>query len=408
MNPVRATLLTLFILFGSFIIGPKPCLGNVLSAQEDEFFKRLQGLNLPIPHFYNESVRTQITTLLNKKSEASQWIAEGNFALEFLGPFFDSAQLPRELALLAVSNTRLKPQFVAPNTGASGIWPLTYSVAKRYRLITHSFVDQRRNIERSTQVMVQYVTDLENIYQDWHFTISAFFAGPINLNMAIRKSGNTLDYKAVHESLSIEHRQCLEHFMALTYLMHFYSEHQIVPGKYKPIETDTVCTSVGMSLAYVADKLELKKSELKSINPEFLEGLIPNIPDCMCFQLPTHVINRYRELRDSIEIKDTITAEAIQQGEVSPQSPTGIPRELPSSSQSVLIYYTIKSGDNLGLLSRIFDCQIRDIQKWNNMRNTMLYAGKKLKIYVPANKEATYRKINNMTMAQKQALARSK
>src|SRR5690606_3555071 len=123
--------------------------------------------------------------------------------------------------------------------GASGIWPLSYSTAKRYRLVTNSYVDQRRNYWLSAQVVASYLSDLERIYQDWHFTISAFYAGPINLNMAIRKAGNTLEYSLVHEALDQNQRLCLEKFMALWYVLNFHSEHKINESKFNLPLSDT-------------------------------------------------------------------------------------------------------------------------------------------------------------------------
>ncbi len=41
-------------------------------------------------------------------------------------------------------------------------------------------------------------------------------------------------------------------------------------------------------------------------------------------------------------------------------------------------YHTVKSGDNLYDLSRRYGCSVKDLQRWNGMRGTMLKIGKKL------------------------------
>src|SRR5690606_31184601 len=102
----------------------------------------------------------------NTGGKTAEMIAKGKFVMSHFQPFFDSFNLPRELALLSIVNTFLNPEYTDYETGASGIWPLSFSIAKRYGLITNSYVDQRRNMELSANVFANYIFDLENIYQN--------------------------------------------------------------------------------------------------------------------------------------------------------------------------------------------------------------------------------------------------
>lgn len=381
---------------------------------KDQYYNKLIKVKSEIPVFYNNSVRLEIMNLLkNQGHKTSDMIGKAHFVLKTLGPYFDSIGMPKELALISIVNSQLNSNYIESSTGASGIWPLTYSTARRYRLITNSYIDQRRNIWLSTVAAASYLRDLEQIYQDWHFVITAFAAGPINLNMAIRKAGNTLDYSMVHNVLESNQRQCLEKFMALWYVYNFATEHKINENQYHIPQSDTVCTSVALSLDYVADKLQLKNSVIYQLNPDFIEGIVPEIPHCTCFRLPVSEIQNYQSARDSIEVRapepDTTGKDSVPM--ISPEiikTPTGVPVNVDVTSEPKLIYYTVKSGDNLGLLSKLFDCSINEIKKWNNLKGTMLYAGARLKIYVPGDKVAEYKKINSMSASQKQAKARNK
>lgn len=386
---------------------------------KDPYFLKLSKIQSEIPVFYNNGVRLEIMNLLrNQGHKTSELLGKSSFAIKNLGPYFDSLGLPRELALISVVISQFNTNYVEPSTGASGVWPLTYSTAKRYRLITNSYIDQRRNLWLSTSVAAKYLYDLEQIYQDWHFVISAFYVGPINLNMAIRKAGNSLDYPLVHESLESNQRQCLEKFMALWYMYNYHNDHKINENVYAIPQSDTVCTSVALSLDYVSDKLGAKQSVVTLLNPDFIEGIVPEIPNCTCFRLPTALVQNYKTQRDSIEIRvqqqDTMQRDSTQRDStptVAPanmKTPTGVPVNTDVSSDPKLIYYTVKKGDNMGLLSKLFDCSIHEIRKWNNLRGNVLYAGAKIKLYVPGNKISEYKKINTMSASQKQALARRK
>lgn len=387
------------------------------TLSKDIYYQKLNKLNQEIPIFYNQAVKQEIQNWLKTPKQTAQLLGKSLYALESFGPAFDSLGLPKYLSLLSVVNSNMNAQYVNPENGASGIWPLTFSTARRYGLVTNSYVDQRRNHQVSTRAMTAYLNDLEQIYQDWHFVISAFYAGPISLNMAIRKAGNTLDYAKVHEALDTKQRVSLEKFMALVYLVNYAIDHQITVEKFQILASDTVCTSIALGLDFVATKLEIKKEELRKLNPDLLQAVVPIIPNCNCFLLPLNAVAKYREMRSEIELVEQIdtmlTVDSLQdlsliEVEKPKVSPTGVPKKVETIINNELIYYTIKSGDNIGLLAKLFDCSITEIRKWNNMKNNMLYAGKKLKIYVPSNKLAQYKSINTMSMSQKQALARKK
>ena len=66
----------------------------------------------------------------------------------------------------------------------------------------------------------------------------------------------------------------------------------------------------------------------------------------------------------------------------------------------------VKKGDGLLLIADLFDCRVSDIRKWNGMKKDNIFKGQKLKIKVPKNKAAVYKKINTMTTAQKKKLAK--
>jgi membrane-bound lytic murein transglycosylase D len=70
----------------------------------------------------------------------------------------------------------------------------------------------------------------------------------------------------------------------------------------------------------------------------------------------------------------------------------------------VKLYYTVKSGDNLGFISSWYNIRISDLRYWNNIHRNLIRSGQKLIIYVPKNKKKKYEKINDMTFAEKQKM----
>ena len=56
-----------------------------------------------------------------------------------------------------------------------------------------------------------------------------------------------------------------------------------------------------------------------------------------------------------------------------------------STTQKV---HTVKSGENLGVISRKYKCSVTDLKEWNNLKNNTIKVGQKLKVYPPEEEES--------------------
>jgi membrane-bound lytic murein transglycosylase D len=71
------------------------------------------------------------------------------------------------------------------------------------------------------------------------------------------------------------------------------------------------------------------------------------------------------------------------------------------------VIYTVKKGDTIGHIAEWFDCRAADIRNWNDIAyGSKIRAGQELEIYVDGD-AAPYKKIDDMTAAQKAALKKS-
>ena len=177
--------------------------------------------------------------------------------------------------------------------GASGMWALTYAMAKKYDLTTNSYVDERRNANKSTGVAAVYFKDLNVIYQDWLKTLVAFRCGPINMNMAIHKANNSLDYGIIHNKLQLEFQNAAVNYFAFWYIWNHYAEHRIVPVKYKLPDTDTVQVQREISLSSVAYHLNISEVVLKECNAELRIGIVPTSYNTLGLKLPKDKVAEY-------------------------------------------------------------------------------------------------------------------
>jgi membrane-bound lytic murein transglycosylase D len=78
----------------------------------------------------------------------------------------------------------------------------------------------------------------------------------------------------------------------------------------------------------------------------------------------------------------------------------------PKSQKLAKVFYVVKRGDVLSDIADWFDCSNADIKHWNKLKSNDVQKGKKLTIFVAANKTGYYKRINKMTTKLKKKLKR--
>lgn len=420
----------IFLLFIVLII--RPVFADPVDSTyiRDPYFQKLLRTQSKVPLFYNEQVRQQIGVYIrNLNNSTATLIGKAQYYKQLLGAEFDSAGLPGQLFLAAAVYSGFDPVYSGED-GGSGMWALTYAIAKKYELRTNSYIDERRNPVRSTRTAASYFTDLNVIYQDWLKTLVAFRTGPINFNMAIHRASNSLDYSNIHNQLSAEYQEIAVKSMAFWYIWNHYNEHRIVPVRYKLPDTDTVHVLREIGLNAVSHHLNLSLDVLRLCNSELRLDIVPLSYNDIGLRLPKDKVELYRSMyvvmyppdfratadsgiTDSLVLEQTAYSprinmqnDSLNTGDEDDEDEHPVRKPaVPATPAKITLIYVVKKGDGLLLLADVFDCRVSDIRKWNGMKKNNIYIGQKLKIKVPKNKAAQYRKINSMTMTQKKRLA---
>lgn len=395
----------------------------------DIYFQKLLKTNSSVPIFYNDQVKQQIGVYLkNYMGKTTQLIGKTQYYYQLYSHEFEKAGVPIQLFLTMAATSESNLLF-ADQDGATGLWPLSYISAKKYQLITNSYVDERKNPVKSAQVAAKYFSDLNVIYMDWLKSLAAFRAGPINMNMAIHKSGNSMDYSKIHNQLSSDYQKTVVNYMAFWYVWNFYNEHRLVPIKFKLPDADSVHVQREISISAIAYQLNLSEELLNQMNSELRLAIVPTFYNQTGFKLPKDKVAEYKEkqillfppiimsdstLKDTLILDDDpshinyakkkIPNDEVQIGDESDEDET--PKAKSNKNEKVSLVYKVKKGDGLLLIADLFDCKVSDIRKWNGMKKDIIFAGQKLKIMVPKSKLAQYKKINSMTAAQKKKLAK--
>jgi membrane-bound lytic murein transglycosylase D len=366
---------------------------------------RLQKTESAIKLSYNSIVRDYIETIINRRPAITE-IVLGLSAYYF--PIFeeilDRFNLPIELKYLAIIESALNPRAVS-RAGAVGLWQFMYGTAKSLNLEVSSLIDERRDVLKSTEAAALYLKKLYDVYKDWNLVIAAYNCGPGNVNKAIDRAGGKTDYWKIYFALPRETREFVPAYIATTYIMNYYREHQLTP-RYPSLSlnTDTVVVNKFLNLKQISDNLSINIESVRDLNPMYRRDIVPGTAEKgYPVRIPVELMSSFIEKEDTIfntNRQSHFPNNTITQPATAPEY-----YDIGNIKGKTKISYTVKSGDNPGYIADWFDISVAELRLWNRISRNLIRAGQKLVIFVPDKNVEYYRKINNLSFAAKQELS---
>ncbi|MFV0546378.1 MAG: transglycosylase SLT domain-containing protein [Bacteroides sp.] len=329
---------------------------------------------------YNEVVRKFIDLYACRlRNQVAFMLSACNFYMPIFEEALDAYGLPLELKYLPIIESALNPSAVS-RAGASGLWQFMIGTGKIYGLESNSLVDERRDPIKATWAAARYLKEMYNIYGDWNLVIAAYNCGPGTINKAIRRAGGEKDYWKIYNYLPKETRGYVPGFIAANYLMTYYCDHNICPMETNiPISTDTIQITKDLHFEQIADLCKVPLEEIKSLNPQYKQQVIPGHIKPYTLRLPQNAISTFIDLKDTIY--DHRSDELLSKRRVVAVSNNSYSRKSSSRSSSGTTYHKIRNGETLSTIARKYGVRVKDLQKWNGLHNTQIAAGKRLKIH---------------------------
>ncbi|MCF8370946.1 MAG: transglycosylase SLT domain-containing protein [Bacteroidales bacterium] len=377
---------------------------SIPTFPDSVYIERLARIPSVFDLSFNDKVKAYLDVYTKKKREKVEiMLGLTDYYFPIFERVLDEYGLPHELKYLPVIESALNPRAVS-RAGATGIWQFMYSTGKLYKLEINSYVDERRDPIAASYAAANFLRDLYQMFGDWTLVIAAYNCGPGNVKKAIRRSGGRTNYWDIYYRLPRETRGYVPAFIAATYTLNYYKEHNLVP---QPIDmsmamaTDTLMISEELHLKQVSEVLGLPLQTIRDLNPQYKLDIIPAITKSYALNIPVEYVSPFIDLQDSIfTYKDNEFFDPDKKLKA-PEKYTAYTAAPPKNSTKLT--YRVKSGDNLGFISEWYGVGLSDLRYWNNIHRNLIKVGQNLVVYVPGDKKEKYEKINSMSFAQKQA-----
>lgn len=307
MHVHKFAALTLF-LFAPYSFGEvdpqaltPPPLNAAIVQNESVYTKVDEGPYFDLPVTYNSKVRTWINFFqTNGKRDFKVWLERSYKYIPKIEPVLEAKGLPKDLVYLAMIESGFSPKAVS-SAEAVGYWQFIKPTASRYGLKIDWWLDERRDIIKSTIAAASYLNDLYKMFNSWYLAAAAYNTGEGRIKSLVRKY-KTSNYWVISKQKDFpqETEQYIPKLIAAMLIAKapkLYGFRDLVPQRAEKYENFQA--PGGTDLQNLALYLGLDKESLLIINPEITTGFIPPYVSSHKIRLPPGKIKKARQFASS-------------------------------------------------------------------------------------------------------------
>lgn len=263
--------------------------------------------------------------------------------------------LPEELAYLALIESAFLTNATS-SQGAGGLWQFVPSTARLYGLKIDSYVDERRDPEKSTRAAAAYLKELHGFFGRWYLATAAYNAGQGAIDRAMQQSGAkdfwTLTRKA---QLSEETRNFVPKFVAAAIIGTNPEKYGFTNLQYEsPLEYEEVEIRRALRVGVLAEMADTEVSTIRELNPTLLGKATPPGNGSFFVKLPVGKTALFAKAYDAANERVTEVTQSVT--------------------------HEVKKGETLASIARRYGQEVSALMKFNGLTSARLYAGQQLKI----------------------------
>lgn len=339
-------------------------------VSDEEMMRRLKAMNPYITLPFNQTVRNYMVLYAERNSRGmARILGLSAYYMPIIESILDKYRLPLELKYLAVVESRLNPR-ASSHAGARGLWQFMYGTAKVYGLKINSFVDERLDVERSTDAAARYLMDAYKVFGDWNLAICSYNCGAGNVQKAIRNAGSR-EFWDIYPYLPRETRGYVPAFVGVMYAMNYSREYGIVPDKVGlPAVTDTFHIARNLHFAQIHEVVGVPTEIISELNPQYTHDIIPGEEGTQILELPFNWTDRFVSTDKSLLYgykADTLLSQQVI-------------KNIKDFGGETRIGYKVKSGDSLGKIAARYHVSVSQLMKWNHLKSTNIRVGQMIYI----------------------------
>lgn len=299
--------------------------------------------------------RTINDYLQNRRSMLRMWISRSQTYFPMIEKIFAQEEVPDELKYIALGESSLNPT-IRSTAGAVGMWQFMSATARSEGLRVDSWVDERRDPEKSTRAAARHLKALNESYSgSWHLSLAGYNCSYRCITRAVEQAGGSLvdppSYWDIYPNLPRETREFVPRYIAAALIVSNPSMYGIEVDNFdQELAYDEVSIYGMLSLEDAARLAGTDLPTIHNLNPSLLKATLPEGSEAYTLKIP---FGSYDHFITSFDL------------------------EMPSGFAGTG-EYIVNSGDTLGKIAQQFDVSVEELQTANNISSHLIQINQKL------------------------------
>ena len=157
----------------------------------------LKNARFDLPMVINKPVEKWVDYFTGRgRKHFERYLERSEYFIPFIQPILRQNGMPEDLVYLALIESGFANN-ARSRAAAVGPWQFMAYTGKRYGLAVNWWVDERRDIEKSTMAAIRYLKDLYGMFNSWEMASSAYNAGESKIQRAMKRTRTTDYWKMV-------------------------------------------------------------------------------------------------------------------------------------------------------------------------------------------------------------------
>jgi len=216
--------------------------------------------------------------------------------------FEKNRDIPLYISLLPLLESGFSPYAVS-RSKAVGIWQFMKPTARALGLKTDRWLDERRDIEKSTIAAIRHLKSLYKTFQSWELALTAYNGGAGHVKRAMLKS-KAINFLELYRSgmLKKQTEEFVPRFIAL--LVIFKNQKLFDIGAeiddFTAIETKNFVINYPINIHYISKLAGVSIKTIRKYNPELKRNITPPYYKKYTLRLPVYACKKLKEKRRSL------------------------------------------------------------------------------------------------------------
>ena len=270
--------------------------------------------------------------------------------------FNEHDDIPDNLALLPMLESGFNP-YATSRSRAVGLWQLMKRTSGDLGLKINRWVDERRDIEKSTKAAIRHLQNLYKIFESWELALAAYNGGARTVKSAMNKTGSKTFAELVESgALKKETSEFVHRFAALAVIYKHQDLFNIKTEVTDPeiTETDNILLKYPVKINDLSKIAGVPLTTIKMFNPELKRNITPPYEKEYSVRIPKDSIDKYEKNKS----------------------------KLYAVKFKRLRKHIVKEGESLTKIAEVYKTKMNKIIQINNLKNPdLIKPGQE--IYIP-------------------------